>query len=64
MEALRILSSVKHRISFKSPYIKLFSFLALLPKVLHLRNLLVLDEAHRLEEEIVKFTEISISKRR
>ena len=28
------------------------------------RNLLILDEAHRLEEEIVKFTEISISKRK
>ena len=28
------------------------------------RDLLILDEAHRLEEEIVKFTEISISKRR
>ena len=28
------------------------------------RELLVLDEVHQLEEEIVKFTEISISKRR
>jgi Rad3-related DNA helicase len=28
------------------------------------RDLLILDEVHRLEEEIVKFTEISISKRR
>jgi ATP-dependent DNA helicase DinG len=28
------------------------------------RKILVLDEAHRLEEEVVKFTEISISKRR
>jgi len=28
------------------------------------RNLLLLDEAHRLEEEIVKFTGISISKKR
>jgi Rad3-related DNA helicase len=28
------------------------------------RELLVLDEAHRLEEEIVKFAGISISKRR
>jgi ATP-dependent DNA helicase DinG len=33
-------------------------------KGLPARSLLVLDEAHRLEEEIVKFTEISISKRR
>jgi ATP-dependent DNA helicase DinG len=42
-------------------------FLALLTnrrKILPLRDLLILDEVHRLEEEIVKFTEISISKRR
>jgi ATP-dependent DNA helicase DinG len=32
--------------------------------ILTSREILVLDEAHRLEEEIVKFTEISISKRR
>ena len=28
------------------------------------RDLLILDEVHRLEEEVVKFIEISISKRR
>ena len=42
-------------------------FLALLTnrrKVLTQRDLLILDEVHRLEEEIVRFTEISISKRR
>src|SRR5215469_7943512 len=42
-------------------------FLSLLTnrrKVLSSRDLLILDEAHRLEEEIVKFIEISISKRR
>jgi ATP-dependent DNA helicase DinG len=33
-------------------------------KGLPARNLLILDEAHRLEEEVVKFTGISISKRR
>jgi ATP-dependent DNA helicase DinG len=33
-------------------------------KVLTQRDLLILDEAHRLEEEVVKFTGISISKRR
>jgi ATP-dependent DNA helicase DinG len=33
-------------------------------KGLPARSLLVLDEAHRLEEEVVKFTGISISKRR
>ncbi|MGA8083683.1 MAG: hypothetical protein WB988_17660, partial [Candidatus Nitrosopolaris sp.] len=41
------------------------NFLAFLTEdVLPSRGLLVLDEAHRLEEEIVKFTGISISKRR
>ncbi|MFZ0513458.1 MAG: hypothetical protein WAM14_17765, partial [Candidatus Nitrosopolaris sp.] len=41
-------------------------FLALLPneKIIRPKDLLILDEAHRLEEEIVKFTKISISKRR
>ncbi|MGC1927405.1 MAG: helicase C-terminal domain-containing protein [Candidatus Nitrosopolaris sp.] len=40
-------------------------FLALLPneKIIRPKDLLILDEAHRLEEEIVKFTKISISKR-
>jgi Rad3-related DNA helicase len=33
-------------------------------KVLSSRDLLILDDAHRLEEEVVKFTGISISKRR
>ena len=42
------------------------NFLALLPnkKVLHSRELLILDEAHLLETEIVRFRGISISKRR
>jgi ATP-dependent DNA helicase DinG len=39
-------------------------FLGLVNNKLPSRGLLVLDEAHRLEEEIVKFTGISISKRR
>jgi ATP-dependent DNA helicase DinG len=56
METLWILRSIKHHISF----------LAYLTnrKGLPARNLLILDEAHRLEEEVVKFTGISISKRR
>jgi ATP-dependent DNA helicase DinG len=42
------------------------NFLAFLPnsKVLHPRELLVLDEGHLLETEIVKFRGLSISKRR
>ena len=42
------------------------NFLALLPntKTLHPRELLVLDEGHLLESEIVKFRGLSVSKRR
>ncbi len=67
MEALRLLSSVKHRISFKSCCIKLFHVSSTFFRTFQgipSRELLVLDEAHRLEEEIVKFAGISISKRR
>ena len=70
METMRILQSIKHRINYrKSCRIELFPFLSLLTNrwwglFLTSREILLLDEAHRLEEEVIKFTGISISKRR
>ncbi|MFY9796869.1 MAG: hypothetical protein WAJ93_14375, partial [Candidatus Nitrosopolaris sp.] len=65
MDAMRILPSVKHALTSSHSIFNYSNFLAFLTEdVLPSRGLLVLDEAHRLEEEIVKFTGISISKRR
>ena len=57
---------IKYSPNLQALHFQLFQFLAFLPntKTLHPRQLLVLDEGHLLETEIVKFRGLSLSKRR
>ncbi|MFY9869187.1 MAG: hypothetical protein WAK17_05675 [Candidatus Nitrosopolaris sp.] len=62
MDAMRILPSVKHALTSSHSIFNYSNFLAFLTEdFLPSRELLILDEAHLLETEIVGFTGISIS---